>query len=141
MAPLNFLDKGLGFAKVASAPVTAAAASAAKAVDGGVRAAGPALSGLAGEGSGAAMSAGMGRGLSIGALSVPQAWAAAPTASSVATELQSWKVMPLSESAHIGPAGMPLMPLAGMPGRNTAGAAASRFELRASVVGHSPAGG
>ncbi len=142
MYSLNFLDKGFGFAKAASGPVTAAAAGAMKAVESGARSLGSVLPGVGGGGSGAALSAAMGRGMSIGALSVPQAWIATPTASPIAAALPStgWNAAPIG-SADLGTAGMPLMPLASMAGRGAGGPAASRFELRPSVVPRSPAAG
>lgn len=143
MSPLNFLDKGLGFAKAAGGPVTAAAAGAAKAAGEGARTAESALSGLLGGGSGAAVSAATGRGLSIGALSVPQSWLSTPAASAVAAALPntSWNAGPTGESPGGAPAGLPVMPLASMGGRDTGGPAASRFDLRPSVVLRTPAGG
>jgi PPE-repeat protein len=145
--PMTFLNQAMSASKAATAPVAAAKAvesGLARGVDGGARALGAAgLPGLGPSGSGAAFSAGLGRGVSIGALSVPQAWLTAPTTSSVAAELPSagWTATPLSGPAGGGPAGLPLMPLANMAGRGGAGPAASRFELRSSVVPRSPAAG
>jgi PPE-repeat protein len=141
MYPLNFLDKGLGFAKAAAGPVTAAAAGAVKAVESGAHSLGSVVLGLGGGGSGATMSAAMGRGMSIGALSVPQAWIATH-ASSIAAALPSsaWNGAPIG-SADLGATGMPLMPLTGLAGRGVGGPSASRFELRPTVVSRSPAGG
>ncbi|BBX97497.1 PPE family protein [Mycobacterium lacus] len=141
MYPLNFLDKGLGFAKAATGPVTAAAAGAMKAVESGAHSLGSVVLGVGGAGSDAAMSAAVGRGMSIGALSVPQAWITTP-ASPIAAALPSagLNAAPLG-SADLGSAGMPLMPFASMGGRGTGGPPASRFELRPSVVPRSPAGG
>jgi PPE-repeat protein len=143
MAPLNFLDKGLGFAKAAGGPVAAAATGAMNAVSDGARAAGSALSGLVGSGGDAGVSAAAGRGLSIGALSVPQSWLSTPTVSGSALALPSisWNASPMSGPIGSATAGLPLMPLAGAPGRGGDGPAASRFELRPTVVSRTPAGG
>jgi PPE-repeat protein len=148
MHPLNFLNSALSLSKrAANAPAAATKAAesgVARGVGAGARALESAgLSGLGPLGSGAAMSAGMGRGVSIGALSAPPSWLTAPTESSVAAGLPStsWHAPPLSEPAGVGPAGMPVIPLAGSAGRGVGGPAASRFELRSNVVPHSPAAG
>ncbi len=139
--PMTFLNQALSASKAVTAPVAAAKAmesGLATGVDAGARA-----SGLGVGGAGAAFSAGLGRGVSIGALSVPHAWLAAPTTSVVTAGLPStgWAAAPSNGSAGAGPTGLPLMPLASMAGRGGGGPAASRFELRASVVPRSPAAG
>ncbi len=143
--PMTFLNQALSASKAVTAPVAAAKAvesGLARGVDPGARVLG-ALPGLGAGGSGAALSAGLGRGVSIGALSVPHAWLTVPATSPVAAELPSagWTAAPFTGSAGVGPAGLPLMPLANMAGRGVGGPAASRFELRSSVVPRSPAAG
>ncbi|QUR66958.1 PPE family protein [Mycobacterium spongiae] len=145
--PMTFLNQAL----TASRGLASAPAAAAKAVEsglaGGVGASARAVEavGLSALGSGAgdvALSAGVGRGLSIGALSVPPSWLTTP-AGSLGAELSrgTWSAAPLSGSAGATPAGMPFMPIGNMAGRGMSGAAASRFELRSGVVPHTPAGG
>jgi PPE-repeat protein len=128
---------------------------AAKAVESAVKASGSALGGglgsLLGLGSagwggagGPAVTAGLGRAASIGALSVPQSWAAAvPTMSSAATALPGsggWNTLPVSGPA--GPAGVPVMPITGMAGRGAGGLAdASRLLPRPNMVPRWPVGG
>ena len=144
--PMTFVNQALSASKAVAAPVAAAKAvesGLARGVDAGARVLGTAgLPGLGASG-GAASSAGLGRGVSIGALSVPHAWLTAPTTSSMPGELPSagWTAAPLSGPTGAGPTGLPLMPLANMAGRSVSGPAASRFELRASVVPRSPAAG
>ncbi len=143
--PMTFLNQALSAAKSVAAPVAATKAmesGSARAVDAGARVLGTA--GVAGPGAGgAAFSAGLGRGVPIGALSVPHAWLTAPTASAATTELPSagWTAVPSSGAAGAGPAGLPLMPLANVAGRSVNGPAVSRFEIRGSVVPRSPAAG
>jgi PPE-repeat protein len=133
MQPLNFLDKGLGFmAKATAAPVNAAV----KAVESGAQSLGSVVTG----GAGGAVSGAMGRAMSMGALSVPQAWTTTPGGSIGAALAGSGWTAPIG-SANIGPASMPLMPLTNMGGRSMGGPSASRFELRPTVVSRSPAGG
>ncbi|UDM36765.1 PE/PPE C-terminal domain-containing protein [Mycobacterium ulcerans] len=81
----------------------------------------------------------MGRGMTVGALSVPHSWITAPATSAVAANLpSSFSSVGTLDS---GTAGMPFMPLTGMAGRSANGPAASRFELRSTVVPRSPAAG
>ncbi len=143
--PMTFLNQALSASKAVTAPVAAAKAASglASGVDAGARTLGAAgLPGLGASG-GAALSAGLGRGVSIGALSTPHAWLTAPTTSAVSAAPPSagWTAAPSIGSAGAGPTGLPLMPLANMAGRGVGGPAASRFELRASVVPRSPAAG
>ncbi|HWF68771.1 MAG TPA: PPE family protein [Mycobacterium sp.] len=90
------------------------------------------LGGLGGLGSG--VSAGLGKAASLGPLSVPSSWTAvAPTASSIGSALGS---TPLT-----GPpaaAGVPGVPLAGVPGRGAAAGASmdTRFLERPPMVPH-----
>ncbi|BBA87443.1 MULTISPECIES: PPE family protein [Mycobacterium] len=137
MYALNFLDKGIGFTKAATGSLTAAATGAVKAVESGAQSLGSVSLGITG--SGAALSAPMGRGMTVGALSVPHSWITAPATSAVAANLPS----SLSSVGTLdsGTAGMPFMPLTGMAGRSANGPAASRFELRSTVVPRSPAAG
>ncbi len=152
MYPMNFLQKGMTMSKIATAPAAAAKAvesSLARGVGAGAQALGAAgLPGLGASGSGAALSAGLGRGVSIGALSAPHGWLAAPATSHVAAGLPStgwtatpWTGSPMSGPAGVGSTGLPMIPLAHLAGRGVAGPAASRFELRSSVVPRSPAAG
>lgn len=145
--PMMFMNQALSASKALTVP--AAAAKAAEAglvhgVDAGAGMLGTAgLPGLNTVGGGAMFSAGLGRGVSIGALSVPHSWLTAPTTGSLATELPSagWTAAPPAGAAPVGAPGLPLMPLANMAGRGVGAPTASRFELRASVVPHSPAAG
>lgn len=147
--PMNFLQKAMTMSKIATAP-----AAAAKAVESGLaRGVGDgahALAALPGLGAGGgAFSAGLGRAMSIGALSAPQGWLTAPAASQVAAGLPTaglaaapWAEPAMSGGpAGLSPAGLPVMPLAHMAGRGVAAPAASRFELRSTVVPRSPAAG
>jgi PPE-repeat protein len=86
-----------------------------------------------------AVSGGIGRAVSIGPLSVPQAWsaAAAPLMSPVAAELPGSSV---SAAPVSGPAGMPLMPIANMAGRVPAGAT-PQYDMRPTVIPRSPSAG
>jgi PPE-repeat protein len=91
------------------------------------------FSGLSGLGaSGAAVSAGLGRAASIGPLSVPPSWTAiAPTVSPVGSALGG---TPLAAPPAVA-AGMPGVPLAGVPGRGAAAAGMDdRFLLRPPMV-------
>jgi PPE-repeat protein len=91
------------------------------------------LGGLGGLGSG--VSAGLGKAASLGPLSVPSSWTAiAPTASPIASALGG---TPLSSPPAVA-AGMPGVPLAGVPGRGGAGGAGmdNRFLLRPPMVPH-----
>jgi len=145
--PMTFLNQALSATKAATGPAAAVKAvesGLASGVDAGARALGAAGSPGLGAGGGAAVSAGLGRGVSIVALSVPHAWLTAPATGSMAAQLPTagWTAAPAAvHPAAVGPTGLPLMPLAGMAGRGVGGAAASRFELRASVVPRSPAAG
>ncbi|WP_422226241.1 PPE family protein [Mycobacterium sp.] len=100
-----------------------------------------ASAGFAGAGSGMpAISAGMGQASSVGALSVPSSWAAAPsTSAATAMPFGGTAAVP---AAHAGaPSAMPpMMPVTNLAGRNGS-AAPSRFELRSTVIPFSPAGG
>jgi PPE-repeat protein len=91
------------------------------------------LGGLGGLGSG--VSAAMGKAASLGPLSVPSSWTAiAPTANPIASALGG---TPLSSPPAVA-AGMPGVPLAGVPGRGAAGGAGidNRFLLRPPMVPH-----
>ena len=97
--------------------------------------AGPSVPGTAG---GAAMTAAVGKAASIAALSVPRSWtAAAPETTSAIASPGAWDPAPVS-----GPAGVPVMPVAGMAARGAGRfAAVSRATLRPSVIPRSPLGG
>jgi PPE-repeat protein len=98
--------------------------------------------GIGAVGSGApALSAGMGRAASVGALTVPSAWtgAAAPvTAAGTAMHVGT----PAISAAPAGTqsAMPPMMPIANMGGRGGA-EAPTRFELRSTVIPSTPAAG
>ena len=99
--------------------------------------------GSAGIGSGApALSAGMGRATSVGALTVPSAWTgAAPPVTAAGTAMHVGGTPAISAApAGTQSAMPPMMPIANMGGR--AGAEApTRFELRSTVIPFTPAAG
>ncbi|MDT5204494.1 MAG: hypothetical protein QOD34_1130 [Mycobacterium sp.] len=98
------------------------------------------LTGISGLGTGApVISAGMGHATSAGALSVPTAWTGAAPSASSAVALPAGGGGPAVAAG--APSGMPsMMPITTAGGRQ-ASPAASRFELRSTVVPFSPAGG
>jgi PPE-repeat protein len=100
-----------------------------------------ASAGFAGVGTGTpAISAGMGQASSVGALSVPSSWAAAPsTSAATAVPFGGTGAIP---AAHAGASSAmpPMMPVTNLAGRDGP-AAPSRFELRSTVIPFSPAGG
>lgn len=131
---------------------------AAKAAEGAAKAGSATLGGLGsalGGGLGAAgwggtggspVAAGLGRAASIGALSVPQSWAATvPTMSSTAAPLSaSGALNAVPVSGPAGPAGVPVMPITGMAGNGAgrlADAAGARFLPRPNMLPRWPAGG
>jgi PPE-repeat protein len=95
---------------------------------------------------GSAVSAGMGRATLVGAMSVPQSWAAATpaTGSPVGAASAGWAIAPgagVAETAGMsGMPGMPGMPMVGSAGRGF-GFAAPRYGFRPTVVAHPPAAG
>jgi PPE-repeat protein len=95
---------------------------------------------------GSAVSAGMGRATLVGAMSVPQSWAAATpaTGSPVGAASAGWAIPPgagVGETAGMsGMPGMPGMPMVGSAGRGF-GFAAPRYGFRPTVVAHPPAAG
>jgi len=96
---------------------------------------------------GSAVSAGVGRATLVGAMSVPQSWAAAAppgtSAPLMASSSGGWAIAPGAgtETAGMpGAPGMPGMPVAGMGGRGF-GFAAPRYGFRPTVVAHPPAAG
>lgn len=124
-----------------------------KAAESGVKASGSLLgsgagaagsTGWAGTG-GSGVAAGLGRAASIGALSVPQSWAATvPATNSVAAALPTsrggFNAVPISGPA--GPAGVPVMPITGMAGHGAGRLAdAARFLPRPNMLPRWPAGG
>ncbi|WP_116376033.1 PPE family protein [Mycobacterium sp. MFM001] len=132
--PLTFLMRGLSFAKAGAVPAAAAASS--------VKAAGSGLAGVLGStpalSAGGAVSAGIGKAVSIGPLSAPQAWTAIPSAAS-----QSAAVVPaggVSAAPASTPAGMPLMPITNMAGR-VAGGTTPQYDMRPTVIPRSPSAG
>lgn len=143
MHPLNFINSALSLSKGVAAPAAAAMSvesTLGHAVGSASRALGSGLSGLGGNS--APMTTGVARALSIGSLSVPHAWAAAPASSPAAVELPSasWPSAPVTEPLGSAPTGLPFIPMASTGGRGMSDAA-SRFELRPTVVSRSPAGG
>jgi len=95
---------------------------------------------------GSAVSAGVGRATLVGAMSVPQSWAAAtPGASAplMASPSGGWAIAPgagMETAGMPGVPGMPGMPMAGSGGRGF-GFAAPRYGFRPTVVAHPPAAG
>jgi PPE-repeat protein len=98
--------------------------------------------GIGGIGGAPAISAGMGRATSVGALSVPTAWTStAPSLTTAGTAMHG-------VGSHVitaAPAGAqsampPMMPVANMGGRQGA-ATPTRFELRSTVIPFTPAAG
>ncbi|MGH7734439.1 MAG: PE/PPE C-terminal domain-containing protein [Gemmatimonadales bacterium] len=89
------------------------------------------------------MSAGLGRAASIGALSVPQTWAAgAPAMNPVTTGFPGAGFGSALGVEAGGPAGVPppLTPITNMAGNGVSGAA-PRYGFRPTVIGHSPVAG
>lgn len=142
--PMLFMNQALAASKAVTAPVAAAKAASGLATGLGAGAGALGAAGLPGLGAGGGVfSAGLGHGVSIGALTAPHAWLAAP-ASAAATAGPpgaGWTAAPQTAMTGSSPTGLPLMPLANMAGRAVGGPSASRFELRASVVPRSPAAG
>ncbi len=114
----------------------------------GLAHAGSAIGSVASSGLGApVVSAGVGRATLVGAMSVPQSWAAAAppgtTAPLMASSSGGWAIAPGAgtEMAGMpGVPGMPGMPMGGMGGRGF-GFAAPRYGFRPTVVAHPPAAG
>jgi PPE-repeat protein len=104
---------------------------------------GSAVSGLGSPGlGGSAVTAGMGRATLVGAMSVPQSWAAATpgTGSPIGAPSAGLAYAPSAEAGMAGVPGMPGMPMAGSGGRSF-GFAAPRYGFRPTVVAHPPAAG
>ena len=95
---------------------------------------------------GSAVSAGVGRATLVGAMSVPQSWAAATpgTGSPVGAASAGWAYAPgggVGGTAGMpGVPGMPAMPMGASGGRGF-GFAAPRYGFRPTVVAHPPAAG
>jgi hypothetical protein len=113
----------------------------------GLAHAGSAIGGLGSPGlGGSAVSAGMGRATLVGAMSVPQSWAAATpgiSAPFAGSPSGGWAIAPGAGTEMAGMAGMPGvpgMPAAGFGGRGF-GFAAPRYGFRPTVVAHPPAAG
>ncbi|MGH3422260.1 MAG: PE/PPE C-terminal domain-containing protein [Streptosporangiaceae bacterium] len=85
------------------------------------------------------MSAGLGRAVSVGPLSVPQGWSIAGlTTSPTAAHLPVGSVGPAPVN---GSAGMPpLMPITGTAGRGP-GAMTPQYDMRPTVIPRSPSAG
>ncbi len=99
--------------------------------------------GIGAVGSGApALSAGMGRATSVGALTVPSAWTgAAPPVTAAGTAIHVGGPPAISAApAGTSSAMPPMMPIANMGGRGGA-EAPTRFELRSTVIPFTPAAG
>src|SRR5271167_3632217 len=99
--------------------------------------------GIGAVGSGApALSAGMGRATSVGALTVPSAWTgAAPPVTAAGTAMHVGGTPAISAApAGTQSAMPPMMPIANMGGRGGA-EAPTRFELRSTVIPFTPAAG
>ncbi|SRX95241.1 PPE family protein PPE51 [Mycobacterium tuberculosis H37Rv] [Mycobacterium shimoidei] len=97
--------------------------------------------GQAGFGEAAAVSASLSRAPLVGALSVPQGWAAAspPASLPAATPLlSSWTAVP--ETGAAGTPGVPGMPIMSS-GARSIGFVAPRYGFRPSVIAHPPAAG
>jgi PPE-repeat protein len=93
-------------------------------------------------GSGApALSAGMGRATSVGALTVPSAWTGAAPVTAAGTAMHVGGTPAISAApAGTQSAMPPMMPIANMGGRGGA-EAPTRFELRSTVIPFTPAAG
>lgn len=143
--PMTFLNQALSASKAVAAPV-AAAKAAESVADAGARVFETAHLRELGSAGHPVFSAGVGRGVSIGALSVPHSWLTPPAPTPLVTGMPGWTAPPWAGTSSSGlaggvPPGMPLMPLANMAERSPGGPATSRFELRSSVVPRSPAAG
>ncbi len=128
-------------------PALLTSASAPSALSAGLSQVGSAMGPLGSPGlSGSMVSAGVGRATLVGAMSVPQSWAAATpgaTAPLMASSSGGWAIAPGAgtEMAGLpGVPGMPGMPVGGMGGRGF-GFAAPRYGFRPTVVAHPPAAG
>jgi PPE-repeat protein len=136
---------GGGFGALNPALTAATAPSAMSAA--GLAHAGSAMGAIGSPGlGGSAVSAGMGRATLVGAMSVPQTWAAATpgTGSPVGAASAGWAYAPgggVGGTAGMpGVPGMPAMPMGGSGGRGF-GFAAPRYGFRPTVVAHPPAAG
>ncbi|HXY66708.1 MAG TPA: PPE family protein [Mycobacterium sp.] len=146
LADIGFLAvAGQGFGGLNPAMLTGATPSAMSAA--GLSHVGSAIGAVGSPGLGeSAVSAGMGRATLVGAMSVPQSWAAAtPGASAplMASPSGGWAYAPgagVQEAGMPGVPGMPGMPMAGSGGRGF-GFAAPRYGFRPTVVAHPPAAG
>jgi PPE-repeat protein len=139
---LSFVTGAANLAKTANVAGTAAGAGVAAAgfSAGSAGSVGSVGSAALGATSGGAASAAMGRSFSVGALSVPQGWAAAaPVVEPVSAALP----VTGSNTAPVhGIAGVPAVPVASMAARSAGRLAdASRFLLRPNMVPRWPAGG
>ncbi|ORW04804.1 PPE family protein [Mycobacterium kyorinense] len=96
-----------------------------------------------GAGGTGAVTATIGRGTLVGALSVPQSWASAPPATTPTTAslASSWAAAPQAAVEEIsGMPGMPGMPMVSSGGRGF-GFAAPRYGFKPTVIAHPPAAG
>jgi PPE-repeat protein len=128
-------------------PALFSSATAPSALSAGLSQAGSAVGSAASPGlGGSAVSAGIGRATLVGAMSVPQSWAAATPGSSaplMASPSGGWAIAPGAGTEMAGMPGMPGVP--GMPvgagGGRGFGFAAPRYGFRPTVVAHPPAAG
>jgi PPE-repeat protein len=142
-ADIGFLAvAGQGFGGLNPGLLTGATAP--SALSAGLTHAGSAIGSLGSPGlGGSAISAGMGRATLVGAMSVPQSWAAATPGTSaplMASPSGGWAIAPGAGTEMAGMPGMPGMPMAGSAGRGF-GFAAPRYGFRPTVVAHPPAAG
>ncbi|EID16323.1 PPE family protein [Mycobacterium xenopi RIVM700367] len=137
---LGFLTSAANLAKSMNTAGTATGAAVAAAPSDGGALGSTRLAGLSAVSGGGSVSAGMGRAFPVGALSAPQAWAAAaPGAGPVSATVPG---VAATGAPASGIAGVPVAPLAGMAGRGGARLAdASRFLLRPNMVPRWPASG
>jgi PPE-repeat protein len=147
-ADIGFLAvAGQGFGSLNPGMLTGAAAPAAMSGV-GLAHAGSAIGSLGSSGlGGSAVSAGVGRATLVGAMSVPQSWAAAAppgtSAPLMASSSGGWAIAPgagTEMTAMPGVPGMPGMPMGASGGRGF-GFAAPRYGFRPTVVAHPPAAG
>ncbi|BBZ14490.1 PPE family protein [Mycobacterium branderi] len=133
---LSSLVKNLGTTSAAAASTVKSAGSALAsgfASGAGVLGSAPALGG------GAAVSAGIGKAVALGPLSVPQAWAAVPSAAG--HSIAAFPGSGVSAAPAGGTTGVPpMMPIANMAARTTGGAT-PQYDMRPTVIPRSPSAG
>ncbi|ORV10347.1 PPE family protein [Mycobacterium celatum] len=133
---LSSLAKNLGSTTTAAASTVKSAGSA---LAGGLASGAGVLGSAPSLGGGAAVTAGIGRAVAIGPLSVPQAWAAVPSA--VSHTAGAFPGTGVSAAPVGGSGGVPpMMPIANMAARTTSGAT-PQYDMRPSVIPRSPSAG